>query len=76
MSSLGMIVDFKAPTAPPLIPQTGPNEGSRKQAKELIPILLKPSCRPIVVVVLPAPALVGVIAVTKTNLPVLLPFIF
>ena len=67
MSSLGTIVDFKAPTAPPLTPKTGPKEGSRKTANDLTPILLNPSCKPIVVVVLPSPALVGVIAVTKTN---------
>ena len=69
MSSLGMIVDLSAPTAPPLTPKTGPKLGSLKTAKELTPILLKPSCNPIVVVVLPSPALVGVIAVTKTNFP-------
>ena len=74
MSSLGTIVDFKAPTAPPLIPQTGPKEGSLKQASELTPILRKPSCKPIVVVVLPSPAFVGVIAVTKTSLPSFLSF--
>ena len=76
ISSLGTMVDFKAPTAPPLIPQTGPKEGSLKQASELTPILRKPSCKPIVVVVLPSPAFVGVMAVTKTNLPSLLFFNF
>ena len=53
MSSLGTIVDFKAPTAPPLTPNTGPKLGSRKTANELTPILLRPSCKPIVVVVFP-----------------------
>ena len=69
ISSLGIMVLFKAPTAPPLTPKTGPKDGSLKTAKELTPILDKPSCKPMVVVVLPSPALVGVIAVTKTNLP-------
>ena len=75
ISSLGTMVDFNAPTAPPLIPQTGPKVGSRKQANDFTPIFLRPSCKPIVVVVLPSPAFVGVIAVTKTSLPVLQPLI-
>ena len=67
-------MDFNAPTAPPLTPKTGPKDGSLRTPKELTPILLNPSCNPIVVVVLPSPALVGVIAVTKTSLPFFLSF--
>ena len=38
------------------------------------PIRFNPSCKPIDVVVLPSPAFVGVIAVTKTNFPFSLSF--
>ena len=72
MSSCGSIVSFPPPTAPPFRPKTGPKEGSLKQAIAFLPILFSPSTKPIVVAVFPSPALVGVIAVTKTNFPFLL----
>ena len=44
------------------------------QTAALFPIALSPSPRPTVVVVLPSPAGVGLIAVTKINFPCLMPF--
>jgi len=57
------------PTAPPFKPKTGPKDGSLNAPNAFTPILFNPSIKPIVHVVLPSPAFVGVIAVTKTNLP-------
>jgi len=51
------------------MPNTGPNEGSLKARIAFLLSLLKASASPIVVVVLPSPAGVGLIAVTKINLP-------
>ena len=50
------------------MPKTGPSEGSRKQISEFLPIWRRASPSPTVVVVLPSPAGVGEIAVTKINL--------
>ena len=68
MSSIGTTCEYPPPAAPPLIPKTGPNDGSRNTAIAFLPILLSPSVRPMLTVVLPSPAGVGVIAVTSTNL--------
>jgi hypothetical protein len=54
---------------PPFIPNDGPRLGSLKQTIDFFPILFKPSFNPTEVVVLPSPAGVGVIAVTRINLP-------
>ena len=43
--------------------------GSRRQHSAFLPMWLRPSVRPTVVVVLPSPAGVGVIAVTRMSLP-------
>ena len=51
------------------MPNTGPSEGSRRQMIAFLPIWPKASPRPTVVVVLPSPAGVGLIAVTRINLP-------
>ena len=58
------------PAAPPLIPNTGPREGSRRQRTGLASDVAQalPSA-PTEVVVLPSPALVGVIPATQTSLP-------
>ncbi len=56
------------PVAPPLSPKTGPKEGSRTHASAFSPAAHKASARPIVVVVLPSPAGVGLTAVTKISL--------
>ena len=50
------------------MPKQGPNEGSRKATIAFLPILFNPKARPIETVVLPIPALVAVIAVTKIRL--------
>ncbi len=48
---------------------TGPRDGSRKASIVFLPILFKASARPIDIVDFPSPAGVGLIAVTRTNLP-------
>ena len=48
---------------------TGPREGSRIAIMVFLPILFKASASPIVIVDFPSPAGVGLIAVTKINLP-------
>ena len=60
--------------APPLIPKTGPKEGSLKAIIALFPILVRPSARPIAIVVLPSPNGVGLIEVTKISFPFFLSF--
>ena len=67
--SIGTTWAYPPPAAPPFIPKEGPRLGSLKQTIDFLPILFNPSCRPTEVVVLPSPAGVGVIAVTKINLP-------
>ena len=46
--------------APPLMPNTGPREGSRSAITAFLPMRAMASPRPIVVVVLPSPAGVGI----------------
>ena len=69
MSSIGTIWACPPPVAPPLMPNTGPSDGSRSARHTLLPIFAMPSARPIDVVVLPSPSAVGLIAVTKMSLP-------
>ena len=71
MSSIGSTCACPPPVAPPLTPITGPSDGSRRQTIAFRPSRLIASERPIVVVVLPSPAGVGVIAVTRMTLPCL-----
>jgi hypothetical protein len=49
--------------------EDGPSDGSRRQSIAFLPMWLSASVRPTVVVVLPSPAGVGVIAVTRMSLP-------
>ena len=56
------------------MPKHGPRLGSLKQIIAFLPIWFKPSTRPTLVVVLPSPAGVGEMAVTKINLPFLWSF--
>ena len=56
------------------MPNTGPSEGSRRQIIAFLPMWLSASPRPTVVVVLPSPAGVGLIAVTRISLPSFFPF--
>src|SRR5450756_1575534 len=51
------------------ITPTPAGEGSRKHSIAFLPMWLSASVRPTVVVVLPSPAGVGVIAVTRISLP-------
>ena len=69
MSSLGAIEASPPPVAPPFNPKTGPRLGSLKQRRAFWFIFPNPSAKAILVVVFPSPALVGVMAVTKTNFP-------
>ena len=69
MSSMGMTWAYPPPAAPPLMPNTGPRDGSRSATVTSLPIRRRPSARPIVVVVFPSPAGVGVMAVTRMSLP-------
>ena len=69
MSSIGTTCAKPPPAAPPFMPNTGPSEGSRRQITAFLPIWFNASPRPTVVVVLPSPAGVGEIAVTRTSLP-------
>ncbi len=57
------------PAAPPFMPNTGPRLGSRRQITAFLPIRLSASPRPTVVVVLPSPAGVGLMAETRISLP-------
>ena len=66
ISSPGVTWAFPPPTAPPLMPKTGPMDGSRRASTGRLPIRERPSARPIDVVVFPSPAGVGETAVTKT----------
>src|SRR6516225_11498014 len=69
-SSIGMIWLYPPPAAPPLIPKVGPWLGWRIHVKTFFPRCApKAWLRPTVVVVLPSPKGVGVIAVTTTYLP-------
>ena len=71
ISSIGCIWLYPPPVAPPFIPKTGPSDGSRKAKQTLSPLSANASARPIETVVLPLPAFVGLIAVTKTSFPLL-----
>ncbi|MBF8289963.1 MAG: hypothetical protein HW391_931 [Chloroflexi bacterium] len=68
-SSIGITWLWPPPAAPPLIPNTGPRLGWRMQTAALRPIRLRPWARPTVVVLLPSPRGVGLMAVTTTYLP-------
>ena len=51
------------------MPNEGPSEGSRRHSIAFLPIWFSASVKPTVVVVLPSPAGVGVIAETRISLP-------
>ena len=55
-SSIGTTCDRPPPAPPPLIPKTGPIEGSRRHTTALRPASANASVRPIAVVVFPSPA--------------------
>ncbi len=66
---MGTTWAYPPPAAPPFSPNTGPSEGSRRATTAFLPSRRSPSARPMVVVVLPSPAGVGVMAVTRISLP-------
>src|ERR1700722_7627541 len=66
---MGTIWAWPPPVAPPFMPKLGPSEGSRRQIIVFLPIRLSASPKPTVVVVLPSPAGVGLIAVTRMSFP-------
>ena len=69
MSSAGKACDPPPPVPPPLMPITGPIDGSRS-ATVAFTFCRRSACtRPNDVVVLPSPAVVGVIPVTSTSRP-------
>src|ERR1041385_4365381 len=69
MSSTGTTSEAPPPAPPPFMPNVGPRLGSRSATAERTPIFASPCARPTLVVVLPSPAGVGVIADTSTSLP-------
>ena len=69
MSSMGTTWAYPPPLPPPLMPKTGPMLGSRRQSITRSPMAPSPCVNETLVVVLPSPALVGVIAVVMTSLP-------
>ncbi len=69
ISSIGTTWAWPPPVAPPFWPKLGPRLGSRRQIMVRVPPAFSASPRPIVVVVLPSPAAVGLMPVTSTSLP-------
>ena len=69
MSSIGMTWAYPPPAAPPFTPNTGPRLGSRSATTTFLPWRASASAKPTVVVVLPSPAGVGLMAVTRMSLP-------
>ena len=69
ISTDGSNILFPPPIAPPFLPNTGPRDGSLRQAIALNPNLFNESFIPMLSVVLPSPDGVGLIEVTNSNLP-------
>ncbi len=69
MSVIGITWAKPPPVAPPFMPKQGPSDGSRRQIIAVLPMRLRASPRPTVVVVLPSPAGVGVMPVTRISRP-------
>ena len=69
ISSFGTILALPAPVAPPFVPKTGPKDGSRSATILFLPSIHSASFKPIDMVVLPSPYLVGFIDVTSISLP-------
>ena len=65
-SSIGTTCVMPPPAAPPLMPNTGPSDGSRRHAIGDLPMWPSPWVSPTSVVVLPSPAFVGLIPATHT----------
>ena len=63
--SMGSTWACPPPAAPPFMPKQGPSEGSRRATTVLRPMRLSPRASPIETVVLPIPARVAEIEVTR-----------
>ena len=70
MSSMGATCAQPPPVAPPLRPNTGPRDGSRRANTVFFPRADRLSASPMLVVVFPSPAAVGLMAVTRISFPV------
>jgi hypothetical protein len=66
MSPIGTTCAYPPPAAPPLMPKTGPSDGSRRLSTGRRPMRPSPWVRPTAVVVLPSPAGVGFTPATQT----------
>ena len=66
---MGTTCVIPPPAAPPLMPNTGPREGSRRHSSGFLPMWPRPCVRPTAVVVFPSPAFVGVTPATHTIFP-------
>ena len=66
---MGMSCEYPPPAAPPLMPNTGPSDGSRRASIVSMLMAFMLSERPTAVTVLPSPSGVGVMAVTSMILP-------
>ena len=69
MSSIGTTCERPPPVPPPFMPSVGPIDGSRSAMTGRAPMRQSACPRPMVMVVLPSPAGVGVIDETTTSLP-------
>ncbi len=67
--SMGRSWENPPPAAPPFDPKTGPSDGSLRAQLTDFPIFARPCVNPMLVVVLPSPAGVGVIAETSISFP-------
>ena len=65
--SIGTTWAYPPPAAPPFMPKQGPRLGSRKARTERLPMRLSAIDKPILTVVLPIPARVGEIELTRTR---------
>src|SRR6266542_3570687 len=69
ISSIGTTCERPPPVPPPFMPSVGPIDGSRSAMTGRAPTRQSAWPSPMVIVVLPSPAGVGVIAETTTSLP-------
>ena len=66
---MGTTWAYPPPAAPPLTPNTGPKEGSRRHSRTFLSSRFSASAKPTLVVVFPSPAGVGLMAVTRISFP-------
>ena len=66
---MGTTWAYPPPAAPPFTPNTGPRDGSRRHKSTFLSSRFSASASPTLVVVLPSPAGVGLMAVTRISFP-------